>query len=83
VTTGSSLPGLPSIPGILPSILGVQRLFLDTGPVIYFVEANPAFFSSCEQVFDAIDQGDAIGLTSVLTLTEVLVHPLRSGDTAL
>ena len=32
-----------------------------------------------DDLFNAIDSGDAKGMTSVLTLLEVLVQPIRSG----
>ena len=53
---------------------------LDTAPLIYFIEENPSYLPRVRPFFEAIDQGDIQVVTSVLTLTEVLVHPLREGD---
>src|SRR5262249_47330181 len=53
---------------------------LDTAPLIYFIEENPIYLPLVRAFFEAADQGEFHIVTSVLTLTEVLVHPLRQGD---
>ena len=53
---------------------------LDTAPLIYFIEENPLYLPLVRSFFEAADQGEFQIVTSVLTLTEVLVHPLRRGD---
>ncbi|GBC93957.1 hypothetical protein HRbin15_02459 [bacterium HR15] len=58
---------------------GVSRLGLDTAPIIYFVEAHPRYDALLMPIFARIDQGAVNGVTSVITLVEVLVHPLRQG----
>lgn len=55
----------------------VQRLFLDTAPVIYFVEDNPAYRSRVQPVFRFIDDASLTIVTSPVTLLECLVHPYR------
>ncbi len=61
-----------------PNLLqGVQRLFLDTAPVIYFVENNPVYRERIQPVFELIDAGDLAVVTSPITLSECLVHPFR------
>ena len=35
----------------------IAHLFLDTAPVIYYVEKNPQYFTTVEFVFDQIDSG--------------------------
>jgi predicted nucleic acid-binding protein len=77
------MAGFPSIANVVPDIAGVQQLFLDTAPIIYFVEGNPDFYPTCEKVFDVIDQGNAIGITGVVSFAEVLVVPLLGGDLSL
>jgi predicted nucleic acid-binding protein len=49
----------------------------DTGPLIYYIEEHPDYLAVADELFSALDRGDARGLTSVLTLQEVLVKPLR------
>jgi len=53
---------------------------LDTAPLIYFIEENPLYLPLVRPFFEAVDRGDFQVITSVLTLTEVLVHPLRQGN---
>jgi predicted nucleic acid-binding protein len=55
----------------------VNRLFLDTSPVIYFVEENPHYLALVQPVFDRIDAGALVAVTSPITLSECLVHPYR------
>jgi len=51
----------------------------DTAPIIYFVEANPRYDALVTEVFRRVSGGSLIGVTSVITLTEVLVQPYRRG----
>ena len=55
----------------------VRRLGFDTAPVIYFVEAHPEYDSQITPIFERIEQGELEGVTSVITLLEVLVQPIR------
>ena len=58
-------------------------MFLDTAPIIYFVEKNPKYNSVVEDIFDRIDKGMFSAITSPLTLAESLVVPIRSKWTKL
>lgn len=53
---------------------------LDTAPLIYFIEQNEVYLELVRPFFQAISQNEFQVVTSILTLTEVLVHPLRSGN---
>ena len=53
---------------------------LDTAPLIYLIEENPIFLPFVRPFFEAVDHGEFRVVTSILTLTEVLVHPMRRGD---
>jgi predicted nucleic acid-binding protein len=61
---------------------GVKRLFLDTAPVVYFVEQNPEFIARVAPVFDRLDL-DIIAVISSITLAECLVFPIKRGFTDL
>ena len=61
----------------------VTRLGMDTAAIIYFVEANPTRVDQCRAVFREVLNGRIIAFTSLLTLTETLVHPLRNADRVL
>jgi predicted nucleic acid-binding protein len=65
------------------ALAGVTRLGFNTAPVIYFVEAHPRYDALVTEVFQRVADGAFAGVTSVITLSEVLVHPLRRGDTRL
>jgi predicted nucleic acid-binding protein len=62
---------------------GVNRLGFDTSPVIYFVEANPKYDLLLVEIFQRIAKGTLRGVTSVITLTEVLVQPIIHNQTLL
>ena len=53
---------------------------LDTAPLIYFIEQNPRYLKIVREFFRAMERGEFKVVTSTLTLTEVLVHPLRKGN---
>lgn len=53
----------------------VSRLFLDTAPVIYYVEANPYYITVVETLFARLDAGDFQAVTSPVTLAECLIVP--------
>jgi predicted nucleic acid-binding protein len=57
--------------------LATQVVGLDTAPLIYFIEANPTYLPTVKPFFTALDGGEFTAVTSVITLLEVLVHPLR------
>jgi predicted nucleic acid-binding protein len=62
------------------SALRGSTVGLDTAPLIYFIEENPLYLASLRRFFAAVDQGHFSVVTSILTLTEVLIHPLRQGN---
>ena len=53
---------------------------LDTAPLIYLIEESSTYLPIVRPFFEAVDRGDIHVVTSILTLTEVLVHPLRHGN---
>lgn len=53
---------------------------LDTIPLIYFIEENPGYLDIVHPFFEALDHGQFTAITSIVTLLEVLVYPLRRGD---
>jgi predicted nucleic acid-binding protein len=65
--------------GKLTSLVIGRFLAFDSSPLIYYIEQHPQYAPVADDLFSAIDRGDARGITSVLTLLEVLVRPIRSG----
>jgi predicted nucleic acid-binding protein len=66
--------------GQLTSLIAGKLVAFDTGPLIYYIEEHPDYLSRADELFSALDSGAALGMTSVLTLQEVLVKPLREGQ---
>jgi predicted nucleic acid-binding protein len=60
-----------------------QVIALDTAPLIYFIEEHPTYLPIIDSFFKKLDKGSIRVVTSVITLSEVLVKPLREGDTQL
>lgn len=60
-----------------------QVVGLDTAPLIYLIEQNQTYLELVRAFFEAMNRGEFQVVTSTLTLTEVLVHPLRSNNLAL
>jgi predicted nucleic acid-binding protein len=57
-----------------------QIVGLDTAPLIYFIEKHQTYLPLVRPFFEAGERGDIQVVTSTLTLTEVLIHPLRQGN---
>ena len=64
-------------------LTGARQIFLDSAPVIYFVEANPQFVGAIASIFDRLDDGTLQGVTTAVTLAECLIHPIRRKDQSL
>ena len=65
------------------ALRSVRRLYLDAAPLIYWVEAYADYISKMDRIVDAIEMTPLQAMTSVLALTEVMVQPLRVGNTDL
>jgi predicted nucleic acid-binding protein len=57
-----------------------QVVGLDSAPLIYFIEENPIYLEMTDAFFEAMVRGEFRVVTSVVTLLEVLVYPLRQGN---
>ncbi|WP_423146811.1 type II toxin-antitoxin system VapC family toxin [Rubrolithibacter danxiaensis] len=60
-----------------------QVVFLDTSPLIYFMEGISIYQKKLSELFLLHDKGYFTLITSVLTLLEVLVQPLKLNRTDL
>ncbi|AYL97445.1 type II toxin-antitoxin system VapC family toxin [Mucilaginibacter celer] len=54
-----------------------KRIFLDTAPLIYFIEGHSTYQDKLLECFSANDNGEFIFITSSITLLEVLVKPMK------
>jgi predicted nucleic acid-binding protein len=60
-----------------------KSVFLDTAPLIYFIEGNSPFQEKLKEIFDLNERGYFTFITSSITLLEVLVKPLRDRENKL
>ncbi len=58
----------------------VRRIYIDTTPLIYLVERNPDYFANMLGIVDYIETEQLQVFTSVITLAEILVQPLKLGN---
>jgi predicted nucleic acid-binding protein len=68
---------------ISDALEGVQRLYTETAPLIYYVEENPTYVAKMDAIIEAIEDKPIEAVSSVITLTEVLTRPLRLGNARL
>ena len=62
------------------ALSGITKLGVDTPIIIYFVETHPQYDALVTEVFQHIADSTFTGVTSVITLIEVLIRPFRRGD---
>jgi hypothetical protein len=73
-----------SSPVKLPDALrGIRQMGFDTAPLIYFIERHPDYFDRMLFIMRYVDEGLIAGVSATIALTEVLVQPMRAGDTSL
>ena len=65
---------------ISDALEGIQRLYTETAPLIYYVEENPTYVAKMDAIIEAIEARSIEAVSSVITLTEVLTRPLRLGN---
>ncbi len=68
---------------IAERLKGKRRVHVDSMVVIYFIERNPDFRPVVRPLFELLDAGELLGISSYITLLEILVHPIRKGNLGL
>ena len=58
-------------------MVGYSQIGLDTNVLIYYIEEHPVFLKKVEPIIDRIVEGKATGITSYVTLLEMLVKPIK------
>lgn len=66
------------VENLADSVVGV-----DTAPFIYYVEAHPIYLPRIDPFFTALDHGVMNVVTSIVTLIETTIQPIRRGDASL
>jgi len=57
-----------------------KKVFLDTAPLIYYIEENQRYSTVLNKLFLDNSKGEFLFQTSVITLLEVLVLPMRQNE---
>lgn len=57
-----------------------KRVYFDTNPFIYFVEAHDIFYEAVKLIFQMVQDESIFAFTSEFTLTETLIKPYRDKD---
>ena len=65
---------------LLEELSLINSIFIDTAPVIYYIEAHPQFGPLVKEVVNAFQSRNLSAYSSVITLVEVLPKPTESGD---
>jgi len=60
-----------------------SRVFVDTAPIIYFIEAHAVYGPLVKQFVSLFSRDHISACTSVITLAEVLVAPYAANDAVL
>jgi len=61
-------------------LVRINSIFIDTAPIIYYIEAHPQFGPLAKVVVGTFQSGDLNAYSSVITLAEVLPKPVERGD---
>jgi predicted nucleic acid-binding protein len=56
---------------------GIDLLYVETAPFIYFVEQHPDYIDSMRLIFRHVSSTAVQVITSTITLTEVLTMPIK------
>ena len=64
---------------IADRLRGMRRVHIDSMTVIYFIERNPVYRPVVRPLFELLDSQQLMGLSSYVTLLEVMVRPIREG----
>jgi predicted nucleic acid-binding protein len=58
----------------------INSIFIDTAPIIYYIEAHPQFGPLAKEVVSAFQSGNLSAYSSVITLAEILPKPIERRD---
>ncbi|MBO6305396.1 MAG: type II toxin-antitoxin system VapC family toxin [Selenomonadaceae bacterium] len=59
-----------------------ERVFLDTAPFVYLIEQKDILGVKARKIFNELLYQESPLITSTITVTEYLVHPIRNNETA-
>ena len=53
---------------ISAALTGVQRLYIETAPLIYYVEENPRYITKMDAIIEAVEHTSTEAVSSVIIL---------------
>jgi|SRR5882762_10212147 len=62
---------------MIEAIRSASIIYLDSAPLIYYIQDNKKFSGLIHPIIEAIARGEKAGVTSYLTLLELLVMPFK------
>lgn len=65
--------------GLKEKLLG-KVVYVDTPPLIYYIEKNRKYFDLVREIFESNDRGDFLFVTSSITVAEILSFPNTQQD---
>jgi predicted nucleic acid-binding protein len=68
---------------VTEALRGLSKIFFDTAPIIYYVQATPEFFAIVDEIFTQLETKQFQAITSPVSLAECLVLPRRLGQVQL
>ena len=60
---------------------GYKKIFLDTTPIIYFLDADINYAEKVERIFEGLIENRSSMVISTVTCTEYLTYPYKMGNT--
>lgn len=64
-------------------LAGINSIFLDTAPIIYYIEAHPQYGPLMKDIVNSFKSGAFEAYTSVISITEILPKPVSQNKTYL
>ena len=61
----------------------IPSVFIDTAPIIYYIEAHPKYGPLVSEIVKAFQSGKLVAFSSVITLSEVLPKPIKAKNETL
>jgi predicted nucleic acid-binding protein len=61
-------------------VTGFKKVFLDTTPLIYFLDEDVNFGKMTQDILSEFLQGEVDMITSAITCTEYLTYPYKTGN---
>jgi hypothetical protein len=68
---------------ISDALEGIQRLYTEAAPLIYYVEEHPKYVAKMDAIIKAIEDRLIEAVSRWMTLTEVLTRPVKLDNTRL